>query len=91
MEKLSQSMDPFYPSSSGPNWAPLFAEAQQLPFDGEGRISLPDLFCQHAELGETIAFVGQGPTFQIWNPSTFEAYQEASRQKLIQEQGTSYA
>jgi len=42
------------------NLASIFADAQQLPFDGEGRIVLPENLVEHAGLGEAAAFVGLG-------------------------------
>ncbi len=45
----------------------------QLPFDPEGRVSLPTELCQHAGLEGQALFVGRGSRFQIWAP---EAYDE---------------
>jgi len=53
----------------------IFGTAHQLPFDGEGRIILPAALLEHAHIGEHAAFVGQGPSFQIWEPDAFAAYQ----------------
>ena len=50
----------------------IFADAQQLAFDGEGRIILPQALCEHAGITENAAFVGLGRTFQIWEPQRFE-------------------
>jgi len=52
----------------------IFSEAQQLPFDTEGRIMLPPELCEHAGivLEGGAAFVGVGHTFQIWEPGHFE-------------------
>ncbi|HUZ72278.1 MAG TPA: division/cell wall cluster transcriptional repressor MraZ [Stellaceae bacterium] len=61
----------------------IFADMQQLPFDGEGRIQLPPELCDHA--GITIeggaAFVGHGSTFQIWEPMRFERHQQERRSR----------
>jgi MraZ protein len=84
MEKLSQhvdQMDLF--SDDQQDWASsIFADAQQLPFDGEGRILLSDSLKEHANLDEMVAFVGRGPTFQVWNPEDFQRYQQTARQRL---------
>ncbi len=48
----------------------LFADAFQLPFDGEGRIILPPALAEHASITDRAAFVGKGNTFQIWQPET---------------------
>ena len=59
----------------------IFADAQQLPFDSEGRILLPPELCEHAGivLEGGAAFVGHGSTFQIWEAARFEAYQQERR------------
>lgn len=55
----------------------LLSSAHALPFDPEGRVILPDVLIQHANLGTEAAFVGRGQSFQIWNP---EIYRERSAQ-----------
>ena len=63
--------------------ASIFADAQPLPFDSEGRIMLPPELCEHAGivLEGGAAFVGQGRTFQIWEPRRFEEHQAGRRAK----------
>ena len=53
-----------------------FGEAEQLPFDKEGRITLPKKLKQHAEISNDVLFVGIGPTFQIWNPENYNKIRE---------------
>ena len=53
-----------------------FGEAEQLPFDKEGRITLPKKLKQHAEISSDVLFVGIGPTFQIWNPENYNKKRE---------------
>jgi MraZ protein len=62
----------------------IFADSQQLGFDGEGRIMLPEAFCQFAGITETAAFVGIGPTFQIWEPAAHEAVKREARERARQ-------
>lgn len=59
----------------------IFADTQQLPFDGEGRIMLPAEFCEHTGIvfEGGAAFVGNGKTFQIWEPARFEIHQQERR------------
>jgi MraZ protein len=52
----------------------IFASAQQLAFDPEGRVILPEELTSHAGITETAAFVGLGRTFQIWEPKAFNLY-----------------
>ena len=53
-----------------------FGEAEQLPFDKEGRITLPKKLKQHAEISNDVLFVGIGPTFQILNPENYTKKRE---------------
>jgi len=64
--------------------ATLFPDAKQLPFDGEGRIMLPTSLAQHAGIGEAAAFVGRGPSFEIWEPAAFERYRAEARQRSLE-------
>ena len=91
MEKLSteqsQGMQAFGRSKDAFSSA-VFAAARQLPFDSEGRIILPENFMKHAGITETACFVGQGPTFQIWEPNRFDAHQKEAWDTLSAEQRT---
>lgn len=53
----------------------------QLPFDGEGRVMLPEHLIEMAGIKEVAMFVGKGETFEIWEPKTFTEY--AARQRDI--------
>ena len=53
-----------------------FGEAEQLPFDKDGRITLPKKLKQHADISNDVLFVGIGPTFQIWNPENYSKKRE---------------
>ncbi len=44
------------------------------PWDSTGRLTLPSIFLDHANIGPNATFVGVGKTFQIWNPEAYEAY-----------------
>jgi MraZ protein len=52
-----------------------------LQFDSEGRISLSTKLLKHAKIKNSMLFVGQGKTFQIWEPTTFEKFRVAARKK----------
>jgi MraZ protein len=64
----------------------LFGGAVPLAFDGDGRITLPQHFIDHAQLGDQASFVGMGNKFQIWNPELFQDRQNKSLQS-VQSQG----
>ena len=50
----------------------ILSESINLQFDSEGRILLSSKLLKHAKIKNSILFVGQGKTFQIWEPSIFE-------------------
>lgn len=82
MEELSGRVDAMGQfSESYDNASVVFSDAQQLSFDGEGRIMLPQVLAAHAGITEHAVFVGQGPTFQIWEPERFKAHQAELRER----------
>jgi MraZ protein len=81
MERLSASLDRLNPfSDEYDDFANvIFGASVQLPFDGEGRIILPEQLIDHAGVAERVAFVGRGATFQIWEPGALDSFQGAAR------------
>ncbi len=45
----------------------IYARAQKLESDREGRIIIPDRLAKFAGITEGVTFVGAGPTFRIWD------------------------
>lgn len=90
MERLSASVDAFdlFSDRRDEFSAVMFAEAHQLPFDGEGRVVLAEPLLTHAGITEEAAFVGTGRTFQIWNPTTFRQHAEEVRRRALSEGAT---
>jgi MraZ protein len=60
------------------------ATAADIPFDGEGRIILPEAFIAHAGISEQVQFVGRGSFFQMWSPQNF-AEREAEELRQMRE------
>ena len=88
MEEMSARVDTLNVFSEDyDSLSSIFADAQQLAFDGEGRIVLPEPLCQFAGITENAAFVGLGRTFQIWEPERFERHQQELRERA-RRQGT---
>lgn len=82
MEEMTARLDQLGQfSESYDNLSALFADAQQLPFDGEGRIVLPATLAEHAGVADHAAFVGLGRTFQIWQPERFATHQSELRER----------
>ncbi len=52
----------------------ILSESEELPFDGEGRIILPEEFTGVAAIEDKAVFVGVGRTFQIWSPERRESW-----------------
>ena len=59
----------------------ILSESINLQFDSEGRISLTAKLLKHAKIKNSMLFVGQGKTFQIWEPATFEKFRASARKK----------
>ena len=59
----------------------ILAESINLQFDGEGRISLTNKLIKHARIKNNMLFVGQGKTFQIWDPTVFEKFKANAKRK----------
>jgi MraZ protein len=62
----------------------IFAEAQLLNFDAEGRISIPQDLLDYANISDQIAFVGRGTTFELWNPEQVKKHHNDLRQQIKQ-------
>lgn len=84
MQALSDSLDQLdlFSENQEDLAAALFADAQHLTWDQEGRILIPEGFRAFAHLEDSVAFVGRGPTFQLWNPARFEKHQEEARARI---------
>lgn len=59
----------------------VMGEARHIQLDDTGRIVLGADLREFAGLGDQALFVGLGRSFQIWNPETYAARQEAMRDK----------
>ena len=83
IEKLSNTIDSLNPFEEKRDIfaTSVLAESVNLQFDSEGRISIPDKLLNHAKIKQTMLFVGQGTTFQIWEPKLFEKFKTQARKK----------
>lgn len=50
----------------------LIGHATELELDGNGRILLPALLREYAEIDKQVMLVGQGKKFEIWNGAIWE-------------------
>ena len=83
IEKLSDAIDSLNPFEEKRDVfaTSVLAESVNLQFDSEGRISLPEKLLNHAKIKQTVLFVGQGKTFQIWEPKLFEKFKTSAKKK----------
>ena len=83
IEKLSNTIDSLNPFEEKRDFfaTAILSESISLQFDSEGRISLSSKLLKHAKIKNNMLFVGQGKTFQIWEPLIFEKFKGQARKK----------
>ena len=83
VEKISKSIDSLSPFEEKRDFfaTSILSESINLQFDSEGRISLTLKLLKHAKIKNSMVFVGQGKTFQIWEPTIFEKFKVNARKK----------
>ena len=59
----------------------ILSESVNLQFDSEGRVQITSKLLIHAKIKNSMLFVGQGRTFQIWEPALFEKFRANARKK----------
>jgi MraZ protein len=81
MEEMAARMDHFdlFSNAQDDMATAVFGDSVQLPFDGDGRIVLPEGLLKFAGLNDEACFVGLGRKFQIWSPAEFEKRREQAR------------
>ena len=83
IEKISNAIDSLNPFEEKRDYfaTSILSESINLQFDSEGRISLTEKLLKHAKIKNSMLFVGQGKTFQIWEPATFEKFKTSAKKK----------
>ena len=83
IEKISNSIDTLNPFDEKKDYfaTSILSESINLQFDSEGRILLGQKLLKHAKIKNSMLFVGQGKTFQIWEPTNFEKFRANARKK----------
>ena len=83
IEKISNSIDSLNPFEEKRDFfaTSILSESVNLQFDSEGRILLTPKLLKHAKIKSSMVFVGQGKTFQIWEPEIFEKFKATARKK----------
>ena len=83
IEKITNAIDSLNPFEEKKDFfaTSILAESVNLQFDSEGRILLSSRLLKHAKIKTSMLFVGQGRTFQIWEPTLFEKFKVNAKKK----------
>jgi MraZ protein len=83
IEKISSAIDSLNPFEEKRDFfaTSVLSESVNLQFDSEGRILILSKLLKHAKIKNSMVFVGQGKTFQIWEPAMFEKFKVNARKK----------
>ena len=83
IEKISNTIDSLSPFEEKRDFfaTSVLSESINLQFDSEGRILLTQKLLKHAKIRNSMVFVGQGKTFQIWEPTIFEKFKTNAKKK----------
>ena len=83
IEKISNAIDSLNPFEEKKDYfaTSILSESSNLQFDGEGRMSITSKLLKHAKIKNSMLFVGQGKTFQIWEPINFEKFRVSAKKK----------
>ena len=83
IEKISNAIDNLNPFEEKKDYfaTSILSESTNLQFDGEGRILITTKLLKHAKIKNSMLFVGQGKTFQIWEPANFEKFRTNAKKK----------
>ena len=83
IEKISNAIDSLNPFEDKKDYfaTSILSESINLQFDSEGRILITEKLLKHAKIKNSMLFVGQGKTFQIWEPTIFEKFRVIARKK----------
>jgi len=65
-------------------------KAHPTEIDPDGRLVLPAALRERFKLTGDAYFAGMGETFEIWNPDTFKAVDQARLEKLMAELGEDF-
>jgi MraZ protein len=62
--------------------AALYGQSEIVKVDSEGRIILTERLKTLAHIGESVAFIGLGHKFQIWEPERLYTFLEEASEKV---------
>ncbi|MGG5810380.1 division/cell wall cluster transcriptional repressor MraZ [Falsiroseomonas sp. CW058] len=68
--------------------AGIVADSTVLRLDGEGRLVLPEDMIGTIALGESIAFLGKGDRFEIWDAEAARAHVAEAKRRVLEKRLT---
>ena len=86
IEKLSDLIDSLNPFEEKRDYfaTSVLSESVNLQFDSEGRVLFSEKLLEHAQIKNSVLFVGLGKIFQIWDPKNFNKFKVFARKKAFQ-------
>ena len=83
IEKISNAIESLNPFEEKKDYfaTSILSESINLQFDTEGRILISNKLLKHAKIKSNILFVGQGKTFQLWEPAIYEKFKVVAKKK----------
>lgn len=83
IEKIMETIDNLNPFEENRDVfsTSILANSHQLNFDADGRVTLIEKLIKHTDVKEKVLFVGQGKTFQMWEPLQFKKFSDEARKK----------
>ena len=90
IEKIMETIDNLNPFEENRDIfsTSILANSHQLNFDTEGRVTLTEKLIKHTGVKEKVLFVGQGKTFQMWEPLQFKKFSDEARKKAKSERSS---
>ena len=90
IEKIMETIDNLNPFEENRDVfsTSILANSHQLNFDTEGRVTLTEKLIKHTSVKEKVLFVGQGKTFQMWEPLQFKKFSDEARKKAKSERSS---
>ena len=64
----------------------MMADSFEIKFDINGRVVIPDILMNFADLSDKAVFMGIGQSFYIWSPMEYES-QYMKSQQILREKG----
>jgi MraZ protein len=64
----------------------MMADSFEMKFDSGGRVIIPEILINFAQLNDKAVFMGIGESFYIWSPSEYQNQYNHS-QKVLKEKG----